>query len=68
MATKWLGRSIGIALLVFVCAYIAFNILCVLLMFRRNEDPIPGLLLGIPVGFIAAGISFIFSIVRRNSN
>jgi hypothetical protein len=69
MATKWLTRSVGIALFVFVCAYIAFFFYCVLMfVLNPNTPPVPALIVGVPVAFVAAIISLIFSIARRNSN
>lgn len=64
-------KSIGIALLVFVGTYIAYNILCALvygLSHDPSRTPVPALITGLPIGLIAASIYFIFAIVRRDSN
>ena len=64
-----LTKSLRTALVTFVVAYVAFFFLCVLSYAYSNppKEPVPALLVGIPVGLIAALIAFIFSIVRRNS-
>ena len=64
-----LGRSLKIAAVSFVVAYILFFVLCVLSFAYANppREPVPALLVGIPVGLIAAVVAFIFSAVIRKS-
>jgi hypothetical protein len=64
----WTAKTLSIALMTFVAAYIGFFILCfVAYASSANAEPVPALLVGIPVGAIAAGIVVIVRLALRNS-
>ena len=61
----WLPKALGMAGVSFVLGYIGFNVLCVVVyaFSKPPTTPVPSLIVGIPVAFIVAGITFIFSAV-----
>jgi hypothetical protein len=64
---SWTAKTLKIALLTFVAAYIGFFILCFVAYARSsNAEPVPALLVGIPVGAVAAGIVVIVRLALRN--
>jgi hypothetical protein len=64
---SWTAKTLRIALLTFVAAYIGFFILCFVAYARSsNAEPVPALLVGIPVGAVAAGIVVIVRLALRN--
>jgi hypothetical protein len=64
---SWTAKTLKIALLTFVAAYIGFFILCLVpYSSSSNAEPVPALLVGIPVGAVAAGIVLIVRLALRN--
>jgi hypothetical protein len=65
----WLPKSLKSALIALVIAYIGFSIYCIVgyALTKATVEPIPSIIVGIPVALIIATVVFIFSAVR-NSN
>ncbi len=66
---EWLPKSLKTALIALVIGYVGFNIYCIVgfEIAKPPVEPVPSLIVGIPVAFVIATVAFIFSAVR-NSN
>jgi hypothetical protein len=65
-----LAKPLRDSLLALVLGYIGFNILCVITFAYSKipTEPVPSLIVGIPVGLVIAIVTFIFSAVLRSSS
>ena len=64
---SWTAKTLGIAVLTFVAAYAGFFILCFVAYAKSsNSEPVPALLVGIPVAAVAACIVVTVRFALRN--
>jgi hypothetical protein len=67
---EWLPKALKTALIALVVGCVVFNIYCIVgYQFAKPPiEPIPSLIVGIPVAFVVAIVAFIFSAVRNSTN